>query len=204
MAGTLADREQNIKVIQRIAELEEIVQQMRSNQILKATFGDIIIDGTGDGLIDITGNGLITVHGDIVNTNAEIFSELTLEHYFTGSASYITEAGTSFSINGTHFNNQVVYFEANMLVEQAGRTAYIRIYNLTDSSVLANSEITSSFVGHYNSGSGSFDTWEKVRSAAITLPTGNKEYEIQVKQNQAGGGGDNAHFYIGRLVITQL
>jgi hypothetical protein len=167
-------------------------------------FGNVTIDGTGNGSIAIAGSGVITVHGDIVNTNAEIFSNLTLEHWFTYVSSYEYEFGTSFQINGSHFSNQQVFFEMNMCVQNSGKTAYAQIYNITDGNVLANSEITTTFVGNYDGGRGIFTTWDLVRSSALTFPSGLKKYGIQVKQSSGGGPNDTANFGVGRLVITQL
>lgn len=140
-----------------------------------------------------TGN--LKSHGDIINTSGEWFSHVSVEHFWTGSGSYIDRTGAFFELNGDNFNNQLVYFEGVMAVEQSGRTAYLRIYNVTNSNVLAGSEITSTRVGVSNP--------ERVRSSALTIPTGSKNYKLQIKQSPAGNGGDNAHFYAARLVHVQ-
>lgn len=148
-------------------------------------------------------SGDLTIRGDYINTNSEVFSDISLEHWFTPVDAYEKETGTSFKIDGDNFTNQLVYFEANMHVEQSGRTAYARIYNETDGAELASSEISSAFVGTYDAGRSIYTTWELVRSAALTFPSGVKEYSLQVKQNQVGGDGDQAHFYVMRLVLVQ-
>lgn len=72
MASSLASRRQHTKIVQRIAELEQTIFEMRSNQVNKITYGNIVIDGTGaqgvitigNGItitVDSNGNGLITV-----------------------------------------------------------------------------------------------------------------------------------------------
>jgi len=139
--------------------------------------------------------GDLTINGDPINTNAEIFSHLSVEHFWTGSGTYIDRTGTYFKIDGDNFQNQTVKFETVMAVEQSGRTAYTRIYNITDSNVLTGSEITSTRVGVSNP--------EAIRSGTLTFPSGEKQYKLQIKQSPAGNGGDNAHFYAARLVITQ-
>lgn len=152
----------------------------------------VTIDSSG---IAVASTGDITVGGDSLNTNAEIFSHLSVEHFFTGSGSYIDRTGTYFTLDGDNFDNQTVLFESVMAVEQAGRTAYAKIYNITDAGDLSGSEITSTTVG--------ITAPENVRSSALTFPSGAKRYKLQIKQSPAGNGGDNAHYYAARLVITQ-
>lgn len=126
-------------------------------------------------------------------TLAEVFSHLSVEHFFTGSGSYIDRTGAFFKVDGDKMLNQTVIFESVMAVEQASRTAYIHIYNVTDSNVLSGSELTSTTVGVSNP--------EVVRSSALTFPSGEKQYKLQIKQVAAGNGGDNSHFYAARFVI---
>lgn len=152
--------------------------------------------GTAVWVFDIA-TGDLTINGDKVNTNAEIFSHLSVEHFWTGSGTYVDRTGAYFALDGDNFNNQDLYFEGVMAVEQAGRTAYLRIYNITDGAVLTGSEITSTTVG--------ISSPERVRSGniAANLPSGTKVYKLQIKQSPAGNGGDNAHYYAARLVHVQ-
>lgn len=140
-----------------------------------------------------TGN--LTINGEIVNTNAELFSHLSIEHFWTDSATYIDRTGCRFAVNGDNFTNQNVYFESVMANEQAARTAYAQIYNITDAGALASSEITTT--------ANPLTSLIRVRSGALTFPSGLKEYKLQIRMNQTGGSGDNAHFYAARLVVTQ-
>lgn len=162
--------------------------------LLKDADGTIIVTMDKDG-IAVVGTGDITVGGDSINTNAEVFSQLSIEHFWTASSSYTDRTGCRFALNGDNFDNQNVYFECVMANEQASRTAYTQIYNITDSAVLASSEITTTV--------NPLSALTRVRSSALTIPSGLKEYKLQIKMNQAGGAGDNAHFYASRLVITQ-
>lgn len=125
----------------------------------------------------------------------EFFSHVSVEHFWTGSGTYVDRTGAFFKVDGDNIINQAVYFEAVMAVEQAGRTAYTKIYNITDGANLTGSEITSTTVGVANP--------EIVRSGALTFPSGLKVYKLQIKQSPAGNGGDNAHYYAARLVHTQ-
>ena len=152
----------------------------------------VLIDPDG---ITIASGADIKVGGDSLNTNATIFSHLSVEHFFTGSGSYIDRTGAFFTLDGDDFDNQTVLFESVMAVEQGGRTAYCKIYNVTDAGDLAGAELTSTTVGITNP--------EIVRSSALTFPSGAKTYKLQIKQAAAGNGGDNSHFYAARLVITQ-
>jgi len=126
-------------------------------------------------------------------TLAEVFSHLSVEHYWTGGSSYIDRTGAFFKVDGDKMLNHSIIFESIMAVEQSGRTAYIRIYNVTDSNVLAGSELTTTQVGISNPA--------VVRSSPLTFPSGEKQYKLQIRQNPAGNGGDNAHFYAARFVI---
>lgn len=139
--------------------------------------------------------GDLEINGDPINTSAEDFGHLSIEHYWTDSASYVDRTGCRFALNGDYFNNRNIYFESIMANEQAARTAYARIYNITDGEALANSEVTTT--------ANPLASLVRVRSSALTIPAGLKEYKLQVRMNQAGGGGDNAHFYAARLVESQ-
>ncbi len=172
----------------------EIISMTKDGLILKDSSGNTIVTLDADG-IAVAATGDITVGGDSLNTNAEVFSHLSIEHYWTPSNTYIDRVGCNFALNGDNFTNQNVYFECVMANEQASRTAYTQIYNITDTATLASSEITST--------ADPLTSLERVRSSALTIPSGLKEYKIQIKMNQAGGEGDNAHYYAARLVITQ-
>lgn len=161
---------------------------------LKDADGNTIVTMNKDG-IAVAGTGDITVGGDSINTNAEVFSHLSIEHFWTESATYEDRTGCRFALDGDNFDNQNVYYECVMANEQGSRTAYTRIYNITDSGALADSEITTEVQP--------LTSLTRVRSDALTIPSGLKEYKVQIKMNTAGGEGDNAHFYAARLVITQ-
>ena len=193
----------------------EIVIDGANKRILwfDGTDNRIVIDGDGNLKISIAGENVLTeaeddlafvynpatsqlkIRGEIINTSAEIFSHLSIEHYWTGSGAYIDRTGCRFAIDGDNFANQNVYFECVMANEQAARTAYARIYNITGGATLASSEITTT--------ANPLTSLTRIRSGALTFPSGLKEYKLQIKQSPAGDGGDNAHFYAARLVITQ-
>lgn len=155
---------------------------------MKDTGGNVIFEFDPD-------TGDLTINGDKVNTSAELFSHLSIEHFWTDSATYVDRTGCRFAIDGDNFNNQNVYYECVMANEQAGRVAYTRIYNITDGTPLAGSEISTSVYPLSN--------LTRVRSGAITFPSGFKEYKLQIRMNVTGSAGDNAHFYAARLVIIQ-
>ena len=165
---------------------------------------DVLTEAVGDLAFYFNrATGQITIKGDVLNTNAEAFSHVTSEHWFTGVSTYEKISGTSFLLNGDNFGNQSIFFECNMLVEQSGRVAYARLYNLTDSAIVAGSEIGSVHVGTFDGGRGIYTDWEVLRSGALTLVSGQKEYVVQVRQQPAGNGGDKAHFFQGRMVVIQ-
>lgn len=210
----LSRRIRSLEVINQSATLQfgDIVLDTVENRILVAD--RILIDGDGNFKISQTGENVLTeaendlafvfnpttndlkIKGDPINTAAEYFSHLSNEHYWTDSASYTDMTGCKFSVDGDNFNNQNVYFECVMANEQAGRTAYIRIYNITTGAELSGSEITTSVYP--------LTALTRVRSSALTFPSGSKEYKLQIRMSVTGAGGDNAHFYSARLVHTQL
>jgi len=78
VSGTLSPLSQDIRLVQRVAELEEAIHALRSNQVLKISYGsspkNIVIDGSGtlpvitvggtNGIIltvDTNGMGIITM-----------------------------------------------------------------------------------------------------------------------------------------------
>lgn len=73
------------------------------------------------------------------------------------------------------------YFEADFYTSNAGSPAKARLYNLTDSAVVAGSEISVSETDPDND--------IRARSSAITLPAASKEYQAQI-------GGEIGETYI--------
>lgn len=180
----------NGRILQYNSDGDEIYRfDTSSGKIqMKNTAGTVIFEFNPD-------TGILTINGDVVNTNAEVFSHLSIEHFWTASATYIDRVGCRFALDGDNFGNQNVYFECVMANEQAGRIAYARIYNITDAGVLAGSEITTNV--------NPLTSLARIRSTDLTLPSELKEYKLQIRMNQTGGAGNNAHFYAARLVITQ-
>lgn len=129
------------------------------------------------------------------NVQAEVFSHLSIEHYWTDSAAWVDRTGCRFALDGDYFENLKVYYECVMANEQAARSAYTRIYNITDAGALVGSEITT--------GASPLTALTRVRSGVLTIPSGLKEFKLQIRMSQEGAEGDNAHFYAARLVITQ-
>jgi len=148
-------------------------------------------------------SGNLTMKGDVINTNAEVFNHVTSEHWFTAVATFEKLTGSSFILNGDNFINQKIYYECNMLVEQGGRAAITRLWNLTDGIAVPFTEIQSAEVGTYDAGRGIYTNWDVVRSGTYAFPSGEKEYCVEVKQNATGGDGDKAHFFQGRVVVIQ-
>ena len=88
-----------------------------------------------------------------------------------GSGGY-TEAtdAVRFYYDSSQFDGTVtVYFEAGLYV--SGGTGYARLYNLTDSTAVSGSEVSSTNTD--------WEVYERKRSGAITLTTG-KEYTVQI------------------------
>ena len=153
---------------------------------------------------NVTISGTFNASGTITNTNnkyitagTEFYRPVSFEHSFTGSATYVDNTGSEFKLNVDDFPGFDIAYEACMAVETSGRTAYSRIYNITDGSAVTGSEITSTAVGITN------QSPEPVRSAALTFPSGEKNYIIQRKQDPVGNGGDNMHIYLGALVFIK-
>jgi hypothetical protein len=58
LAGTVCEKKQEYKIAEKIAELERDLDEMRSNQVSKISFGDILLDGSGNQGIIYIGNGI--------------------------------------------------------------------------------------------------------------------------------------------------
>ena len=167
--------------------------------------GDFTASGTNILSGPTTISGTLDASGTITNANnrfitagMEFYMLVGFEHTWTGLATYQNNTGSRFTLDVDDFPGFNVYYQATMAVETATRTAYSRIYNITDGSAVANSEITSTVVGITGS------TPDMVRSTnAITLASGSKDYILQKKQVAAGNGGDNMHMYLGHLVFVK-
>jgi len=151
-----------------------------------------------DGNVELAATSDITVGGDSINTNAEIFSHLSAgDQVLTGNGgvgSWIDWDGASFSLDGSKFTNQSVYFEGAGTREGiTNATLYFRIYNVTDSKVLAGSTISFTLIDPVDR--------DRVRSAALTLIGAETEYKLQIRVDS--GVGVLCHFLIGRLVVVQ-
>lgn len=122
------------------------------------------------------------------------------ERQWTTNATWTNIKNSTFQVDGDSFVFTSVYLEILGCVEQAGRTAYYRIYNVTDASALANSEITTTAT------STEAEDWINaaiIRSAALTFPSGEKTYRLQFRQNATGGVGDSTQFFKGLLFYAQ-
>ena len=182
-----------------------LVSDANDGRIAFDNDGTLKISDTGDEVTTIAvgslsfyfnpATGNLQLRGDQVTARKESYSTLSIEHNWTASDSYEDMKGCLFALDGDDLTNQNVYFECVMVNEAASRTAYAQIYNITDSGVVTGSEITST--------ANPVSAIERVRSSALTIPSGVKEYKLQRKMSQAGGEGDNAHYYVARLVIEQ-
>lgn len=86
----------------------------------------------------------------------------------TTSFDTYTRIGT-IRINSSSYSISSVSFEVHFETSDAANTASIRLYNVTDATIVASSTFTTT------SGSTS------IQSAAITLASGQKDYEVQLK-----------------------
>jgi len=159
---------------------------------------DVTMTGT------LTSSGTFDASGTITNANnryitsgTEFYMPISIEHFFTGSAAYLDNTGTSFALNADDFPGFTFAYQSAMSVETGGRTAYSQLYNITDVTAVVGSEITSTDVGIVNHDP------TPVRSGGLTFPSGEKEYCAQRKQDPVGNGGDNMHMYLTSLVFIK-
>jgi len=137
-------------------------------------------------------SGSLQVRGDVVNTNAEIFSHVAVEHWWDYSGNWVDQDGALFAVNGDNYNNQNVFFESVMECEAASQTTSTRIYNVTDGAVLADSTVSTTA-----------QVPTRVRSSALSFASGEKEYKIQFKYDPVGTAGNSGNTYAVRLVHVQ-
>lgn len=138
------------------------------------------------------GGPTLRIKGDPVNTNAVIFSHVGVEHWWTYGTAWLDQDGALFYVNGGYLGNQDIYFEAIMAAESGTKTCVTRIWNVTDGNALADGTV--SLTG---------TTITRVRSAALTFPSGYKEYKVQFRQQEQGTAGDSSNTYAVRLVQDQ-
>lgn len=98
---------------------------------------------------------------------------------WTVNSTYTNVEGSFIEITFSDFPDHEFYFE--MIGKTDAGTGYWRLYNNTDSVAITESEITSTST-----------SFERIRSSAITKPSGTKEFIIQHKIV----GGDGATEYV--------
>lgn len=123
--------------------------------------------------------------------NSEIIIPITAQWTgnWTTSASYVDLVPSRGSINFDAYSNYDLYFECMMFTD-AG-TGYLRLYNSTDGTDFAGSELSTTAVGQANA--------VLLRSSQLTKPTGTKTLKIQGRQT--GGGANNVNCMIGRVIF---
>lgn len=123
--------------------------------------------------------------------NSEIIIPVTAQWTgnWTDSSSYVNLVPSRGVINFDAYANYSLYFECLMFTD-AG-TGYLRLYNDTDSTAFASSELSTTAVGESNA--------VLLRSGELTKPTGIKTIRIQGKQT--GGAGKDVNCMIGRMVF---
>jgi len=171
--------------------LTEFINNATGNLEVKDNSGNVFL------ILDRANGEVVFYNNDGVTEGTEFYRPVSFEHTFTGSGSYLDNTGSEFKFNADDFPGFDFAYEACMSVEQSGRTAYSRIYNITDGSAVTGSEITSTAVGI------TAQLPQAVRSAGLTFPSGEKDYIIQRKQDPAGDGGDNMHMYLATLVFDK-
>lgn len=79
--------------------------------------------------------------------------------------------GVAATINTDNYSSlKTVTFEATVRIPNGSQTAYVRLYNATDKSVISKSEMS------WEGG-----TTQLLISDPLNLPTGNKTYKVQIK-----------------------
>jgi len=150
--------------------------------VLTATAGQMLIDT--DSLALAIGN-----LSKVVNPGPRQWTE---------NNAYTNINSTEFKVDGDDFSLMKVYFHALGCVETAGRTGYYRIYNVTDTEALADSEVTT---GNVSSEGAGWVNAELMTSSALTFPSGEKKYRLQFYQDIGGGGGDSVQFFKGEILF---
>lgn len=94
MSQTTVERRKDSLIVYRIAELENDIRDLRTNQTQKLGFGNIVIDGT-------TGNGVISSNGTgVLNGNGLTYSNFPNSQVIgggisTGSTSFVDVPGST-------------------------------------------------------------------------------------------------------------
>jgi len=167
--------------------------------------GDFNHTGNYDLLGDMDITGALTVGGTAITgaySKGELGYGVTMGgRQWTTSDTFEDIPGSLFRLNGTSFVLSSVYFEVNGCVEVAGRTGYFQIYNVTDSTVVANSTVSATAV---SSEANKWNTGQIVRSGTLAIAGGVKTYKLQFKQDTAGGEGTSVQIFSGRMVIVNV
>jgi len=205
-------------ILNKLKDFEGRLKNMEAfNQVKKIILQDdtgenrILLDGIeGEFKISEAGYDVVTSADAnlLIRVGANIFLRLGEfayavdpgERQWTPNTAWTNISATQFKVNGDSFKFTKVYFEVLGCVETGGRTGYYRIYNVTDSEALADSEVSTTAVSNVG------EAWinaEIMRSGALTIPSGEKEYRLQFHQNVAGNGGDTTQFFKGGLYYAQ-
>ena len=194
VAGGLTFDGINQKIIVGVDE-EIVLDSVNKRLVVKdaSDFNRILVDGE-NGRIKVARSGISAITGDDVDMAfnsdysmvREVHVQTNAEQRFTDSSSYVAYDDCRVQINFTDWVDHSMYFECVM--KTGAGTGWMRLYNVTDSSELSGSEISTTST-----------TATQVRSSEITKLTGTKIFREEEKITD--GGAAYTDVYMGRVIF---
>lgn len=180
---------------------QDVSDRFRTNIILDDTGTARMVigklpDGRYGALISIEGVDALTADDDqlILSPDFRFARETWLplhpqwDNSWTTSTSYQAVSGSFAAVDFDDWQTHNIYLEVIGKVD--GGTGFYHLYNITAAAIVANSEISTTST-----------TPVRLRSIALTKPTGINVFRLQHKLT-GGGGGDFVNSVMSRIVFT--
>ena len=211
MASSLASRTQETKIIQRLAELEQTILEMRSNQASKLSFNGITLDGTGSTGILTANSGNVVDGTGLVSTvnfpSVQIFNGSTNQS--TSSTSFVDVTGGSIAtittdrtvrvliyLMGYGYNDGLISSDLNDQMEMI-------MYDSFSNGSVANVEITGAAVTNVTGGGTTFTMTVGdqmvYQLAVLSVASGSHSYKLQYQA--INGGTAHLHAFLGGFIL---
>jgi len=215
LAQSLASRKQDTKIIQRLAELEQEIQELRSNQVAKLSFAGITLDGTGStGNMSANGTSIITNTGLVSDTNFPVAEVTTNPSATTTSTSMVDLAGSSlspFTTQGTTnvFISVVVGgYNANFGVD--GSWVDFQVVDSVGGVVISSSLAgTSRLTSITQNGSMAITGWnmsffDETQAIPVVIQMSAGTHTLKIQYAVSGTGTAHVNFfYLGYIILGQ-
>jgi hypothetical protein len=190
--------------VRRIADLEEMVKEMRSNQVAKVTFGDIVLDGTGvTGTLSTSGGTIIDNSGLNSLANFPKGQIINASSPSTSSGTYIDVPGSTMSpFTLGRSTNVLIYFSID---GNSGSfpDCFCNVQYVDNTTQLQDLFVTGNFTTEVTGGVATYavDAEFAYFMQFVTLSAGSHTFKLQMKADGAGSTAYLTNWLIGYIIF---